>query len=103
EHAASLEEHFLEHPPRSAKHAQAVIEQRTGIRRGLTQVRRFLKDGLGLAWRMAGAIPVPPKKTVQEHAREQARFLREELGPRLEQARGGQRQVYFVDAAHFVF
>ena len=29
--------------------------------------------------------------------------MQEKLGPRLEQARRGRRQVYFVDAAHFVF
>ena len=45
---------------------------------------------------------MPPKKTVEEHARDQATFLQEELGPRLEQARRGRRQVFFVDAAHFV-
>ena len=103
EHRDSLEEYFLEHPPRSAKQAQAVIEQQTGVRRGLTQVRHFLKDQLGLRWRKTGAIPVPPKKTVEEHARDQAVFLREKLEPRLKQARRGRRQVYFVDAAHFVF
>ena len=103
EHEDSLEEYFLKHPPRSAKQAQAVIEQRPGIRRGLSQVRHFLKDRLGLRWRKAGAIPVPPKKTVEEHAREQATFMREKLEPRLKQARRGRRQVYFVDAAHFVF
>jgi transposase len=31
----------------------------------------------------------------------QARYLVEELGPRLAQARAGQRAVFFVDAAHF--
>jgi transposase len=103
EHEASLEEYFQQHPPRSAKQAQAVIAQRTGVRRGLTQVRHFLKDRLGLRWRKTGAIPVPPKQTVAEHAREQAAFLKEELEPRLKQARRGRRQVYFVDAAHFVF
>jgi transposase len=102
EHQESLAEHFLKHPPRSAKQAQAVIEQQTGIRRGLSQVRHFLKEGLGLRWRQTGAIPVPPKETIQEHAREQAVFLEEKLEPRLEQARSGLRQVYFVDAAHFV-
>ena len=102
-HRESLEEYFLEHPPRSARQAQAVIAQQTGVRRGLTQVRHFLKDRLGLRWRKTGAIPVPPKKTVEEHARDQAVFLREELEPRLKQARRGRRQVYFVDAAHFVF
>jgi len=99
----SLEEHFQKQPPRSAKQAQAVIEQQTGIRRGLTQVRHFLKARLGLGWRKVGAIPVPPKKTIEEHARDQANFLRDKLQPKLEEARQGLRQVYFVDAAHFVF
>jgi transposase len=98
-----LEEYFLKHPVRSAKQAQALIEQRTGIRRGLSQVRHFLKGRLGLRWRKTAAIPVPPQKTVDEHAREQMAFVQDKLGPRLEQARRGQRQVYFVDAAHFVF
>ncbi len=103
QHEESLEEYFLKHPPRSAKQAQAIIAEQTGIRRGLSQVRHFLKDRLGLGWRKVGAIPVPPKESVEEHAREQATFMREKLEPRLEQARRGRRQVYFVDAAHFVF
>ena len=102
EHESSLEEYFLKHPPRSAKQARTIIEQQTGIRRGLTQVRHFLRDQLGLL-RKTGAIPVPPKKTIPEHAHEQAIFVREKLEPRLKQARRGRRQVYFVDAAHFVF
>ena len=102
EHQSSLEGYFLEHPVRSAKQAQAIIEQQTGVRRGLSQVRHFLKDQLGLRWRKAGAIPVPPKETVEEHARTQAAFLQEKLEPRREEARQGRRQVYFVDAAHFV-
>ena len=39
----SLEAHFLEHPPRSALEAQAAIERLAGVKRGLTQVRAFLK------------------------------------------------------------
>jgi len=42
-HRDSLEDYFLEHPPRSAREAQAAIEEQTGVRRGLTQVRAFLK------------------------------------------------------------
>lgn len=102
EHEDSLEEYFLKHPPRSAKHAQAIIAEQTGIRRGLSQVRHFLRDRLGLRWRQTGAIPVPPKKTVEEHIWDQTAFLQEKLEPRLDQARRGRRQVYFVDAAHFV-
>ena len=101
-HRAPLEEYFRQHPPRSVKEAQHAIEQRTGIRRGLTQVRRFLRR-IGAAPRKVAAIPVPPKSTPDEHAREQRRFLEEELEPKLEEARAGWRRVYFVDASHFVF
>jgi len=43
EHAESLEAYFLENPPRSTAEAQAAIQRRTGVRRGLTQGRAFLK------------------------------------------------------------
>lgn len=49
-----------------------------------------------------GAIPLPPKKTIDEHRQTQAEFLRDELEPVLAQARVEQRSVFFVDAAHFV-
>jgi transposase len=49
-----------------------------------------------------GAIPVPPKQTIEEHNRTQAAFLREQLEPVLAQARAKRRAVFFVDAAHFV-
>jgi transposase len=42
-HQATLEDYFLGNPPHSAAEAQAAIEQLTGVRRGLTQVRQFLK------------------------------------------------------------
>jgi transposase len=42
-HQATLEDFFLENPPRSSHQAQAAIEQLTGVRRCLTQVRTFLK------------------------------------------------------------
>jgi transposase len=42
-HQATLEDYFLENPPASTAQAQAAIEKLTGIKRGLTQVRRFLK------------------------------------------------------------
>jgi transposase len=99
---ASLEEHFRQHPPRSVKEAQHTIEQRTGLRRGQTQVRRFLRR-LGLQPRRVAAVPIPPKSTAQDHARIQRQFLEEELEPVLAQARAGRRDVYFVDGAHFVF
>jgi transposase len=57
---------------------------------------------LGLKWRCLGAIPLPPKKTIEEHAATQAEFLETKLEPLLAEARAGNGQVFFVDAAHFV-
>ena len=49
-----------------------------------------------------GAIPLPPKKTIEEHIQDQAEFHQEKLQPVLEEAKAGKRTVLFVDAAHFV-
>jgi transposase len=57
---------------------------------------------LGLKWRCLAAIPLPPKKTIEEHAATQAEFLQAKLEPALAEARAGNGQVFFVDAAHFV-
>ena len=42
-HAASLEQHFRQNPPSTCAQAQAVIAAQTGVRRGLTQGRAFLR------------------------------------------------------------
>jgi transposase len=95
EHRETLEDHFRDHPPRSTAEAAAEIERITGIRRGPTQVRQFLK-GMGLKFRKLGMIPA------KADAAEQAKFLDDQLRPRLRQARRLRRAVCFVDAAHFV-
>ncbi len=61
EHQASLEAYFLEHPPRSAREAQAAIAQHTGVHRGLTQVRAFLKKRSACAG--ARSAPSRPRPT----------------------------------------
>ncbi len=53
-------------------------------------------------WRQMGAIPLPPKPTVEEHFRTQAAFLENQLEPALSEAKADRRTVWFVDAAHFV-
>jgi transposase len=103
QHEQSIQEYFWDHPPRTVKEAAKVIEEQTGVRRGLTQVRAFIKKHLGLRCLKVSAIPVPPKKTIEEHAQEQARFLETELEPALKEARAGRAAVFFVDAAHFVW
>jgi transposase len=103
QHEQSIQEYFWDHPPRNTKEAAKVLFEQTGIRRGRTQVRAFLKTHLGLRYRKVAAIPVPPKKTIEEHAKEQARFLEAELEPALQEARAGRATVFFLDAAHFVW
>src|SRR5512135_1069853 len=95
EHRQSLEDYFRENPPRSTAEAAAAIERLTGIRRGQTQVRRFL-TGMGLKFRKLGMIPA------KADADEQAEFLDEKLWPRRRQAQRLRRVVCFVAAAHFV-
>jgi transposase len=95
DHRAELADYFRKNPPRSAGEAAAAIERITGIRRGPTQVRKFL-TGMGLKCRKLGMIPA------KADAAEQRRFLDEKLLPRLKQARRLRRVVCFVDAAHFV-
>jgi hypothetical protein len=57
----SLEDYFVEHPPRSTREAQTAIEQQTGVRRGLTQVRTFLKKLSGCAGGRSGRYQ--PRRT----------------------------------------
>ena len=52
------------------------IAELTGVGRRTVQVRHFLRDQLGLSWRKVVAVPVPPKKSVEEHAATQAAFLK---------------------------
>lgn len=53
---------FEKQPVCTTAEACERIYQLTGLRRGLSQTRKFLK-GLGLKWQRIRAIPVPPKKT----------------------------------------
>jgi transposase len=62
-HAETLESYFLENPARSTAEAQAAIARLTGVKRGLTQVRQFLKklsDSAGA--RSARSRPRPTRR-----------------------------------------
>jgi transposase len=101
-HAPTLAEDLGQHPPHTVAEAAERIAQRTGVRRGLTQVRLFLRHVLGWRWRRAAAVPCPPKQTLAEHVQTQAEFRDSQLEPVLAAARAGQGHVFFVEAAHFV-
>ena len=97
-----IRESFEKQPVRSIAEACDRIFQLTGLRRGPSQVRKFLKD-MGLKFWRVRMIPVPPQKTLAEQVETQATFLDTELKPCLGAAVAGAGHVFFVDAAHFVF
>ncbi len=100
EHQASLEDYFLENPPRSAREAQAAIAQQTGVHRGRTQGGAPSKKTLGLCWSARSATSSRPSADPEA----QADFREDETpAPPTRQAQRGQRTVLFVDAAHFVY
>src|SRR5258705_2355762 len=92
----TLEEHFRAQPPATVAAAAAQIEALTGIKRGPTQTRQFLRK-LGMKPRKLGKIPAKADPEAQEE------FKAEKLEPRLAEAQAGQRVVFFMDAAHFVY
>lgn len=95
-HREQLAAALSERPVATVAEAAQRIEEVTGIRRQPTQVRAFLKT-LGFKRLKVGSIPAKADPIQQEE------FLQGQLQPRLDQAQAGQRTVFFVDAAHFVY
>ena len=56
EHKQTIEQYFLDHLPATLSEASAKIEQLTGIKRGLTQIGKYLKS-IGMNLRKVGSIP----------------------------------------------
>ena len=75
-----IEEEFRRQPPHTASAAARRIEELTGVQRKPSRIRKFMKDDLGMKCLKVAPIPVPPKKSVEEHAATQADFLKG--GPR---------------------
>lgn len=73
-HATDLKAYFEAHLPQTAAEAQAVIEQRTGIYRGLTQVRTFLHE-LGMDFSKVGAVLSKGEPEVQEDFKKKSSCL----------------------------
>jgi len=70
-----IRESFEKQPARTMAEACDRIFHLTGLRRGPSQVRKFLKD-LGLKFQRVRMIPVPPKKTWQSTSRSKRLFSR---------------------------
>jgi transposase len=91
----TVKAYFAKNPPSTVKQACAEVAELTGINRQETQMRHYLKS-IGLSRRKVAGIPAK----ADVHA--QQTFKETQLEPRLEEAKAGLRDVYFVDAAHFV-
>jgi len=70
----------------------AKIEEITGIKRSETQIRTFLKP-IGMKCRQVGMLPSKADIDKQET------FKKQQLEPILDEAKKGERSVYFLDAA----
>lgn len=86
---------FASEPVGSTSEAAARIEALTDVRLSDSQAGRIMKR-LGMKYQKSAAVPGKADPQLQFD------FLNEELLPRLEEARKGERRVFFVDAAHFV-
>jgi transposase len=63
EYSGTIEDYFKKNPPSSITEASAKIEELTGIKRGETQVRKFLKS---LGFRHIKACSIPAKALTEE-------------------------------------
>jgi transposase len=86
-HQTRREAYVREHPPGSVKEAAAQIEEWTRIKRSPNRVRIFMKR-LGMGRYKGGTIPA--KAEVEK----QGTFKKEELEPRLAEARKGKRAIF---------
>jgi transposase len=86
---------FAASPVATASEGGARIEELTGIKLSDSQVGRIMRR-LGMRYQKSAAVPGKCDPQMQFD------FLNVELLPRLEEAKNGERRVFFVDAAHFV-
>jgi len=86
---------FTERPPMSSGEAKARIEEMTGISRGPTQIRAFMKRN-GLKYLKAGHVPAKADTAKQKE------WVKETLGPAIKQAQKGECYLFFMDASHFI-
>lgn len=93
-HVESIEKDFKDNPPMTVKEAMNRIEAITGIKRSLTQVRKFMKR-IGMKFRKMGHIPGKADPVEQEN------YYKKNIQPLIESAIKGSIALYFVDAAHF--
>lgn len=92
----TLEEPCRAPPPATVAAAAAQIEALTGIKRGPTPTRQFVKK-CGMKPRQLGQMPAHADPEAQEACKAEPRE------PRLAEAQAGQRVVFFLEAAPGVY
>jgi transposase len=95
QHATSILDSFKTAPPMNSAEAVCRIEELTGIKRGVTQVIKFMKRQ-GFRYRKMGHIPA---KADQE---KQRKWMGETMEPVIEAALKGECHLFYSDAAHFI-
>ena len=90
---------FSKDPPQSVGQAAARIERLTGLKRGSTQVRHFLKHVLKYRYRKYRSLP-GGKKSIEELNEIQTDFMQKTLSPLIKKASKGQIELFFMDASH---
>ncbi|MGF1581235.1 MAG: transposase [Gemmataceae bacterium] len=91
-HAQTLKDYFTKYPPHTIAQAQKVIEELTGIKRSLTQIRALLKR-LGLQRRKVGSAP--GKGDDPDKLEEQRQYVQDKLDPCLEEAEQAKAKIFF--------
>jgi transposase len=90
-----ITEYFEKTPPNTIAQACFDIEKLIGVAIKVEAMRKYVKS-LGLKYRKVASIPAKADIDAQQ------KYHDEQLQPRLDEAKAGKREVYFVDAAHFV-
>jgi transposase len=78
EHSGTIEEYFKENPPTSIAQVSEEIEKMTGIKRGETQTRKFLKS---MKFRYIKSCSVPAKALTEEKKTNNGNFWKKNLNP----------------------
>lgn len=92
---AVVRKYFDETPPSTILQACSELAPLIGFKIGKTQLRKYIKS-IGIRYRKVGSVPAKVNNEKQK------KFHDNLLQPKLEEAKQGKREVYFVDAAHFV-
>lgn len=78
EYSGSIESYFTENPPASISEASVIIEKLTGIKRGETQTRKFMKS---LKFRFIKTGSVPAKALTEEKKTNNENFWKKTSTP----------------------